>query len=145
MLWLGFEFGFREFNKKQIEVKIIFRIKNKEYRMRRPKGFGKTYFSLSAILAYSVEPLLHAKTSTFTSLIHCHFSQEDELEEDDPPNILENLIAHTQKKPCHCNCFFKLKTRLILMLHHYIPRCPYYTTYFAYRRTGVHPPLASFN
>ncbi len=44
-----------------------------------------------------------------------------------------------------CNCVFKLKTRLMILLHHYIPRCPYYTTYFAYRRTGVHPPLASFN
>jgi hypothetical protein len=26
-------------------------------------------------------------------------------------------------------------------LNHYIPRCPYYTTYFAFRRTGVHPPF----
>ena len=44
-------------------------------------------------------------------------------------------------KACHCNCYFKLKTRLALLLHHYIPRCPFYCTYFAFRRTGVHPPL----
>jgi len=43
-------------------------------------------------------------------------------------------------KACHCNCYFKLKTRLALLLNHYIPRCPFYCTYFAFRRTGVHPP-----
>jgi hypothetical protein len=44
-------------------------------------------------------------------------------------------------KACHCNCYFKLKTRLALLLNHYIPRCPYYTTFYAFRRSGVHPPL----
>ncbi|GIT98966.1 hypothetical protein TSL1_17870 [Sulfurovum sp. TSL1] len=44
-------------------------------------------------------------------------------------------------KACHCNCFFKLKTRMTLLLNHYIPRCPFYCTYFAFRRTGVHPPF----
>ena len=43
-------------------------------------------------------------------------------------------------KACHCNCYFKLKTKLALLLNHYIPRCPYYTTFYAFRRTGVHPP-----
>ncbi|MCF6244630.1 MAG: hypothetical protein L3J43_06300 [Sulfurovum sp.] len=44
-------------------------------------------------------------------------------------------------KACHCNCYFKRKTRLALQLNHYIPRCPFYTTFYAFRRTGVHPPL----
>lgn len=44
-------------------------------------------------------------------------------------------------KACHCNCYFKLKTRLALLLNHYIPRCPFYTTFYAFRRTGVHPPF----
>jgi len=48
-------------------------------------------------------------------------------------------------KACHCNCFFKLKTKLALLLHHYIPRCPYYTTFYAFRRTGVHPPQTFFS
>jgi len=43
-------------------------------------------------------------------------------------------------RPLHCNCYFKRKTRLALLLNHYIPRCPFYCTYFAFRRTGVHPP-----
>ena len=48
-------------------------------------------------------------------------------------------------KACHCNCYFKLKTRLALLLNHYIPRCPFYCTYFAFRRTGVHPPQTFFS
>lgn len=45
-------------------------------------------------------------------------------------------------KPCHCNFLFKLKTKIALLINHYIPRCPFYTTYFAFRRTGVHPPFS---
>ena len=52
--------------------------------------------------------------------------------------VAESPLVTT--KACHCNCYFKLKTRLALLLHHYIPRCPYYTTFYAFRRTGVHPP-----
>ncbi|HIQ27695.1 MAG TPA: hypothetical protein EYH42_04265 [Sulfurovum sp.] len=57
---------------------------------------------------------------------------------------LLDAVVHTPlvaAKACHCNCYFKLKTRLALLLNHYIPRCPYYTTFYAFRRTGVHPPL----
>ena len=32
-------------------------------------------------------------------------------------------------------------TKLVVSLFKFIPRCPYYTTCFAFRRTGVHPPL----
>ncbi|QFR49432.1 hypothetical protein FJR48_06705 [Sulfurimonas lithotrophica] len=49
--------------------------------------------------------------------------------------------ALVNSKPCHCDCFFKLKTKIALLINIFIPRCPYYTTYFAFRRTGVHPPL----
>jgi hypothetical protein len=63
------------------------------------------------------------------------------------PAIFSLLLAAAVRSPlvsmnaCHCNCFFKLKTRMTLLLNHYIPRCPFYCTYFAFRRTGVHPPL----
>jgi len=52
--------------------------------------------------------------------------------------VSQSLVVEI--KACHCNCFFKLKTKLTLLLNHYIPRCPFYCTYFAFRRTGVHPP-----
>lgn len=48
------------------------------------------------------------------------------------------------KKACHCNSIFLRKTKLILALNHFIPRCPYYCTYFAFRRTGIHPPFITF-
>lgn len=41
------------------------------------------------------------------------------------------------------NYFLKIKTKLLVSLFKFIPRCPYYTTYFAFRRTGVHPPVLS--
>ena len=47
------------------------------------------------------------------------------------------------KKACHCNKIFKIKTRVILALNHFIPRCAYYNPYFAFRRTGTHPPFFS--
>ncbi len=50
-----------------------------------------------------------------------------------------------EQKPCLCNCFYKRKARLVLLLNHFIPRCPYYNTYFAFRRTGVHPPFPLFS
>ncbi len=55
--------------------------------------------------------------------------------------VISKLAHFFSSKPCHCNLFFKRKIRLVLLLNHFIPRCPYYTTYFAFRRTGVHPPL----
>lgn len=67
--------------------------------MQLLKGFGKKYFTFSAILATSV------------------------------------------KKACHCNCVYNLKTKLALISYKYIPRCPFYTSYFAFRRSGVHPPF----
>ncbi|WP_295421766.1 hypothetical protein [Sulfurovum sp.] len=50
-----------------------------------------------------------------------------------------------EQKPCLRNCFYKRKARLVLLLNHFIPRCPYYNTYFAFRRTGVHPPFFLFS
>jgi hypothetical protein len=114
--------------------------------VKRPKGFGKTYFSLSSILAYSVARTMNAQISAVTALVSCRFSHEDEIEEDDPPNeILELHTFHNDFKPCLCSCYFNHLAHIMLHIHHYIPRCPYYTTYFAFRRTGVHPPILSFH
>jgi len=51
-----------------------------------------------------------------------------------PSFVLQN------KQPCRCQKILNLKIRLLLALNHFIPRCPYYTPCFAFRRTGVHPP-----
>ncbi len=115
--------------------------------MKRPKGFGKTYFSLSSILAYSVASTMHSQISAFTSFLNSRFSHEEESDDDDPPLCKELLELHhfqNDFKPCLCSCFFNHLAHIMLHIHHYIPRCPYYTTYFAFRRTGVHPPYYSF-
>ncbi len=107
-----------------------------------PKGFGKNYFTFSAITAYSVQGKLQSQVSAVSSLFSKQSSFEDEeIDENDPPLDILVAVEAIATKPCHCNFLFNLKTRIALLLNHYIPRCPYYTTYFAFRRTGVHPPL----
>ncbi len=108
--------------------------------MRSPLGFGKNYFTFSSVLAHSVQNKLQSQIAKVDSLIHKKISkQEDELEDDPPIEVL--ILSHnSQLKACYCNCFYKLKTKLALTNNIFIPRCPFYTTCFAFRRTGVHPP-----
>ena len=55
---------------------------------------------------------------------------------------VKRAFLFSNTKPCHCHIIFTIKSKLLVLLNHYIPRCPYYTVCFAFRRTGVHPPLA---
>jgi len=106
------------------------------------RGFAKNYFTLSSILAHAVAHKLQAQvTSAQTRL---RLNNKGALEDDDPPEeLLEERRALQPVKPCHCNGYYKRRTRLVLLLNHFIPRCPFYTTFYAFRRTGVHPPLFS--
>ena len=108
------------------------------------RGFAKNYFTLSAILAHSVAHKLQSQTASAQTLFRLS-NEKESLEEGDPPDeLLEESTLLQPSKPCHCNCYYRRKTRLALLLNHYIPRCPFYCTYFAFRRTGVHPPIFSF-
>ena len=110
--------------------------------MKSPRGFGKNYFSFTAVLAYSVQNSIDAKVSSIYSLLSNRLLKEsEEVDEDDPPLELLETTCFTTDKPCRCNCFYRHKTKLARLIYHYIPRCPYYCTYFAFRRTGVHPPI----
>lgn len=110
--------------------------------MKSPAGFGKNYFSFSAVLAYSVQRSLNAKVSSIYSLLSNELSREaKEVDDDEQPLEILETTCLTSDRPCHCNCFYKIKTRLATLLYHYIPRCSYYCTYFAFRRSGVHPPF----
>lgn len=115
--------------------------------MKTPRGFGKAYFTFASILAHSVQNKLQAQVSSIHSLFKKETQKELEKEEESPPDELLDLLCPTlvtATKPCHCDCFFRHKTQLAIHLFHYIPRCPFYTTYFAFRRSGVHPPFLSF-
>ena len=78
--------------------------------MKTPKGFGKNYFSLSAICAYSNGVVLQAQVSSYTHLSR-NLSFETLEEEETPLEELEVLLLETTTKQktssCHCNCFFK--------------------------------------
>ena len=110
--------------------------------MKLLRGFGKNYFTLASIQAHSSASTLHAQLCSFAFSIHSTY-KEDSKEEDPPPleDELLPLPLEENKKPCRCSALFTQLSRLMVLLNHYIPRCPYYTTYFAFRRTGVHPPF----
>ena len=112
--------------------------------MKLLNGFGKKYFTLCSIQAYAVAPKLHSViTSSKNHLTTKLKISSNEEEEESPPLLQENLLSCfiQNKKPCHCDCVFKRRTALAVALFKFIPRCPYYDTFFAFRRTGVHPPI----
>jgi hypothetical protein len=111
--------------------------------MRKPRGFGKNYFKLSAILAYSVTPRLESLVVQATETFSKRYSVDESIEEEEtPPDFFLTQPILQSAKPCYCNKIFKVRIRLILLLNHFIPRCVYYTVCFAFRRTGVHPPYS---
>ena len=114
--------------------------------MKLLNGFGKKYFTLCSIQAYAVAPKLHSVITSYKSHLSAKLSlssENDDEEEESPPLLQESLLSCflQNKKPCHCDCVFKRKTALAVTLFKFIPRCPYYDTFFAFRRTGVHPPI----
>ena len=114
--------------------------------MKLLNGFGKKYFTLCSIQAYAVAQKLHSVITSYKSHLSTKLSlscENDDKEEESPPNLQESLLSYfiQNKKPCHCDCVFKRKTALAVTLFKFIPRCPYYDTFFAFRRTGVHPPI----
>ncbi|HHS92723.1 MAG TPA: hypothetical protein ENK82_05205 [Campylobacterales bacterium] len=112
--------------------------------MKAPSGFGKRYFTHSAILAYSVFPVMSALETSARYYFSTHPIDLEAEEEEPPPEEFLQTLLSLLGKPCHCNQFFQHKTRLLLLFCHFIPRCPYYTTHYAFRRSGVHPPYLSF-
>ncbi len=111
------------------------------------KGFGKKYFTLASIQAHSCAINLHRSFVACKSLITSNLKISKDEKEDAPP-LFEELLLNScnlqSNKPCHCDCIFGRKTALAVRLFRFIPRCPYYTTYFAFRRTGVHPPQIQY-
>ncbi|WP_072679912.1 hypothetical protein [Arcobacter sp. LA11] len=111
--------------------------------MKSPKGFGKNYFTFASIQAHAVQSKMQNLIIKAEHTLCNNNSREcAEYDESDPP--LEELTLCLQQnfsKPCHCDCFFKIKTQLTVTLFKFIPRCLYYCKFFAFRRTGVHPPL----
>ena len=111
--------------------------------MVKPRGFSKNYFSLSAIQAYSTASTIASQITRIHSLTKNSYeiSCERADEEESPPDELLSLVTAAKPKASHCNCFYNLKAKLAVAIFHFIPRCPFYCTFFAFRRSGIHPPF----
>lgn len=112
--------------------------------MHRPKGFGKNYFSLSAICAYSSAVTLHSQCTAITQSSR-NFSLETLDEEDEPLEELELLQESTfatQVSACHCNYHFKILLYRLTQFFKFFPQ-----TFFIYikNRSGLAPPLISIS
>ena len=67
--------------------------------MKKPCGFGKNYFTLSAILAYSVQNRLQSQVTSAYSLIKSNsvFDEEILSDIDDPPDLLASALILAPK------------------------------------------------
>jgi len=111
--------------------------------MKRPKGFAKNYFSLSAICAYSSASILHSLSTSFVhSSRNFSFETSDELEEElDEIEVLEVTPLFIKSTACHCNCYFKQLLYTLIQLFKYFPQ-----TFFIFNltRTGISPPALTY-
>lgn len=110
--------------------------------MRAPKGYGKRYFTLSAIQAFSGAVTLQRRESR-TVAHHRMVSDEcDETEtsEEDDPLLLEALTAALpggRRRLCHCNRLFQRRTCAVLRNH---PRPKTLVNPSPYQHSTLSPP-----
>jgi hypothetical protein len=114
--------------------------------VRSPKGFGRNYFTLAAIQAYSSSACAHA---VYTA-VRTH-ARRDGLRADDdrdaPPEdevadlLLEEQQPEPSRRPCHCNCFFRRRTRAVRRRVRFNrrPLCRCRKT-----KSGIAPPFPRF-
>ncbi len=105
--------------------------------MKLPRGFGKNYFSLSAITATVNAISLHQEISrvqSFHTKLSIEADEYEELEED------ELALCQTQQlssKACHCNCFFRSLTSKTLKIFSFFH---IYLDYYISLNTAISPP-----
>ncbi|MBU1657711.1 hypothetical protein KKG72_01485 [bacterium] len=106
--------------------------------MKLPKGFGKNYFTLSAITATVNQVSIHGVSSRVQSFHMLKFSA-DELEALEEEEELAALCPlELSVKPCHCNCYYLKKTKKTLKQNHSQNK---YFNYFKTLNNSVSPPL----
>ena len=106
--------------------------------MRLPKGFGKNYFTLSAITATVNQVSIQASTTRVQNF-HISTFESDESEseiEEEELTLLCPLQLST--KACHCNCYFLSSTRKTLRIFHYQKL---FFNYFKTLNNSISPPL----
>ena len=113
--------------------------------MRTPRGFGRNYFSLAAIQAYSSGVRRHAvATAVQTHTRRCGPSTESESEAPPEEEITDLLLPEQPEpsSPCHCNRFYRRRTRdaarRVRQRQPLFCRC-------RKTRSGIAPPSSSFS
>lgn len=111
--------------------------------MRAPKGFGRRYFTLSAIQAYSGSIALQRCASS-TTAHHRRVSDEcddaEAVEEEDLPTLeaLRAVPPGSRRRPCHCNLHFHRLACRRLRSH---DRARHSVSPYRYIRSTLSPPL----
>jgi hypothetical protein len=115
-------------------------------RSRSPCGFGKRYFSLASIQAYSVQITLNKECTRIGSLDTYH-SKTYEDKEEDPPPLLDELLTQelNSYNPYRCNCYYRSRSKRILNKNKTLKRCQCSSKCFSFRRSGIHPPFIYIN
>ena len=106
--------------------------------MKLPKGFGKNYFTLSAITATSNQVTINAQITRVHNFHMLNFESEEleaELEEEELEILSPSQLS---TKPCHCSYYFLNYTRKTLKLH-FIPNL--FINYFHTLNNSISPPL----
>jgi len=106
--------------------------------MKLPRGFGKNYFSLNAIVATVNAVCLHQQSTRVQNFHLVGSFESDEAEEQEEIEELEPcFLAQISLKPCHCNCYFLNKTRKVLRYFN-IPKQNLH--FYALLNTDISPP-----
>ena len=107
--------------------------------MKLPRGFGKNYFSLSAITATVNAVTIHQQF-TRVQKIHlqgCCESESDRLEELLDEEMEADCLLQLSLKACHCNCYFLNRAKKILRSLH-SPKQNLH--FYALLNTDISPP-----
>jgi hypothetical protein len=109
--------------------------------MKLPRGFGKNYFTLSAITATVNQVSITAQASRVQNFHMLNFANDeiDGFEEEEELNTLCPL--QLAKKPCHCNNYFSKYTKKTLKLYY---NQKLFFNYFYTLNNSISPPLVIF-
>lgn len=109
------------------------------------KGFKGRYFLLQAITATVNATTLHNR-AVRTQTCHSYRSYMSDANIDESPpdeldlllEAIESFTPKVSRCQCHCNCFFRRRTRCALYISSFVPKLRFL---FRYLLTDSSPPL----
>lgn len=111
------------------------------------KGFGGRYFSLQAITATVNAATLHSRAVRTRTCHTRRFHNSDDGIDESPPDELDLLLEAIEpftpkvsRCQCHCNCFFRRRTRCALYLSTLRPKLRFLFRHYC---TDSSPPCLS--